>query len=47
MTIQQEERMYELFGTEDITTEQENELSALVDLMVFELDQEIADIYKE
>ena len=36
--------MYELFGTEDITTEQENELSTLVDLMVFELDQEIAAI---
>ena len=36
--------MYTLFGTEDITTEQENELSQLVDLMVFELDQEIAAI---
>jgi hypothetical protein len=44
MTNEQEERMYVLFGTEDITTEQENELSQLVDLMVFELDQEIAAI---
>jgi hypothetical protein len=44
MTNEQEERMYSLFGTEDITTEQENELSQLVDLMVFELDQEIAAI---
>jgi len=44
MTNEQEERMYSLFGTEDITTEQENELSKLVDLMVFELDQEIAAI---
>jgi hypothetical protein len=44
MTTEQEERMYELFGTEDITTEQENELSMLVDQMVLELDQEIAAI---
>jgi hypothetical protein len=44
MTNEQEERMYNLFGTEEITTEQENELSRLVDLMVFELDQEIAAI---
>ena len=44
MTTEQEERMYELFGIEDITTEQENELSQLVDQMVLELDQEIAAI---
>lgn len=44
MTNEQEERMYNLFGTEDITTEQENELSQLVDQMVLELDQEIAAI---
>lgn len=44
MTKEQEERMYNLFGTEGITTDQENELSELVDLMVFELDQEIAAI---
>ena len=34
----------ELFGKEDITTVEEQELSDLVDLMILELDQEIAQI---
>lgn len=46
MTNIQEERMYELFGKEEgiITVQEEQELSDLVDLMVKELDEEIAQI---
>lgn len=44
MTNIQEERMYELFGREGITTVEEQELTDLVDLMVLELDQEMAHI---
>lgn len=44
MTNIQEERMYELFGKENISSNEEQELSNLVDQMVLELDQEIAQI---
>lgn len=46
MTNIQEERMYELFGREEgeMTEQEGQELSDLVDLMVLELDQEIAQI---
>ena len=46
MTNIQEERMYELFGREEdeMTDQEGQELSDLVDLMVYELDQEIAQI---
>ena len=44
MTNIQEERMYELFGKEGITNEEGNELTLLVDQMVLELDEEIAQI---
>jgi len=46
MTNIQEERMYELFGREEseMTDQEGQELSNLVDLMVYELDQEIAQI---
>lgn len=46
MTNIQEERMYELFGREEgeMTENEGQELSDLVDLMVKELDEEIAQI---
>lgn len=46
MTNIQEERMYELFGREEgeMTDQEGQELSDLVDLMNLELDQEIAQI---
>lgn len=46
MTNIQEERMYELFGREEgeITDQEGQELSSLVDLMVKEIDEEIAQI---
>ena len=44
MTNIQEERMYELFGKEDITNEEGNELTSLVDQMFLEIDKVIADI---
>lgn len=46
MTNIQEERMYELFGREEgeMTDQEGSELSGLVDLMVQELDEEIAQI---
>ena len=46
MTNIQEERMYELFGREEgeMTDQEGQELSSLVDLMVNELDEEIAQI---
>lgn len=46
MTNIQEERMYELFGREEgeMTEQEGQELSSLVDLMVKELDEEIAQI---
>ena len=44
MTNIQEERMYELFGKEGISSNEEQELTLLVDQMVLELDQEIAQI---
>jgi hypothetical protein len=44
MTNIQEERMYELFGKEGISCNEEQELTLLVDQMVLEFDQEIAQI---
>jgi hypothetical protein len=46
MTNIQEERMYELFGREEgeMTDQEGQELSDLVDLMIKELDEEIAQI---
>ena len=43
MTNIQEERMYELFGKEDINTNEEQELTVLVDQMVLELDEEMKE----
>lgn len=46
MTNIQEERMYKLFEKEEgeMTEQEGQELSSLVDLMVRELDEEIAQI---
>jgi hypothetical protein len=44
MTNIQEERMFDLFGKEDICNEEGNELTTLVAQMCSEFDNAVADI---
>jgi len=43
MTNIQEERMYELFGKEGITTNEGQELTDLVDLMIYKLNEDMKE----